>query len=145
MAYMNAELNPDLRQIISALSWWPSHWVNNDELDEIKTVNVSLSAAGILSFYPLGPEHKAAISLTHFSCLVEYMKDWKDNEADSFGITVTMRGKHNCTPAWVSLETHDTVEMRTRTTKFPPIVITGNTKISTKCDFKWLTVVRQGC
>lgn len=123
----------------------PSHWVNNDELDEIKTVHVLLSAAGFWSSYPLGPEHKAAISLTHFSCLVEYMKDWKDNEADSFGITVTMRGKHNCTPAWVSLETHYTVEMRTRTTKFPPIVITGNTKISTKCDFKWFTVARQGC
>lgn len=57
-----------------------------------------LSAAGFReSSYPLGPEHKAAISLTHFSCLVEHMKRPKDNEADSFGIAVTMRGKHNCT------------------------------------------------
>lgn len=58
------------------------------------------------------------------------MKRPKDNEADSFGIAVTMRGKHNCTPAWVSLETHYTVETRTRThtKKFPPIVITGTTQ-----------------
>lgn len=72
------------------------------------------------------------------------MKRAQDNEADSFGITVTMRGKHNCTPAWVSLETHHTVETRTRThanaTKFPPIVITGNTKRFTKCNFKRLAV-----
>lgn len=91
---------------------------------------------------PLGPEHKAAISLTHFSCLVQRMKRLKDNEPHSLGITVTMRGKHNCTPAWVSLETHYALETRscTRTTKFPPIVITGNKKKRfTKCDFKQLT------
>lgn len=45
------------------------------------------------------------------------MKRPKDNKADSFGITVTMRGKHNCTPAWVSLETHYTVETCTRSRK----------------------------
>lgn len=58
----------------------------------------------------------------------------------SFGITVTMRGKHNCTPAWVSLETHYTVETRSRTRAivFPPIVITANTKRFTKWDFKRL-------
>lgn len=39
--------------------------------------------------------------------------------------------ENNCTPAWVSLETHYTVETCTRTltsTTFPPIVITGNRK-----------------
>lgn len=40
------------------------------------------------------------------------MKRPTDNEADSFGITVTMRGKHNRTTAWVSLATHYTVETR---------------------------------
>lgn len=35
----------------------------------------------------------------------------------SFGPAVTMRGKHNCTPAWVSLETHGAVERRSHTHK----------------------------
>lgn len=79
---------------------------------------------------PLGREHKAAISLTHFSCVVQHMKSPEDNEPRRFGTTVTMTGKHNCTPAWVSLETHYAVERRsrTRTTEFPPIVITSNEK-----------------
>lgn len=90
------------------------------------------------SCYPQSPEHKAAISLTHFSCLLEHMKRPKDNEADGFGITFTMRGKNNSPPTWVSLVTHYTVETCTRTnaTEFPPIVITGNTKRFTKWDIK---------
>lgn len=77
-----------------------------------------------------GPEHKAAISLTHFSCLVQHMKRPEDNKPRSFGITVTMRGKHNCTQAWVSLKTHYAVERRSRAraTEFPPIVIAGKGK-----------------
>lgn len=43
----------------------------------------------------------------------------------SFGTGATMRGKHNCTPAWVSLETHGAVE-----NVFPPIVITSSCKRS---------------
>lgn len=121
--------------------------VNNDELNEIGTINMSLSAPVLESSYPQGPKHKAAISLTLFSCLVQQMKRAQDNEADAFGSSVTMKGKHNCTPAWVSLETHYTVETCTHahthtqanTTRFPPIVITGNTKRSTTCDFKWHT------
>lgn len=64
---------------------------------------------------PPAPKHKAAISLTHFSCAAHYMKRPGDNEPRRFGTGVTMRGKHNCTPAWVSLETHGAVERRSRT------------------------------
>lgn len=84
---------------------------------------------GLGEVLPLGLEHKAATSMTHF---VKEMKRAQDNEADSFGIALTMRGKHNCTAGWVSLETHYTVETHTRTHPnaariFPPIVIAGNT------------------
>lgn len=77
--------------------------------------------------------------MTQFSWIVEHMKRPKDNEADSFGITVTMRGKHKRTPAWVSLKTHYTVETHTRThantTKFPPIVISATQKDSPNVTF----------
>lgn len=58
-----------------------------------------------------------------------------------FGTGVTMRGKHNCTPAWVSLETHGAVE-----NGFPPIVITSScnrssikttTKTKQMCQTEW--------
>lgn len=79
----------------------------------------------------LSPQHKAAISLTYFSCLMQHMKRPKDNKPHRFGITVTMRGKHNYTLAWVSMETHYRVEKpsRSRATKFPSIVIGGNKEI----------------
>lgn len=79
----------------------------------------------------LSPKHKAAISLTYFSCLMQHMKRLKDNKPHRFGITVTMRGKHNYTLARVSMERHYIVERpsRSRATKFPPIVIGGNKEI----------------
>lgn len=79
----------------------------------------------------LSPEHKATISLTYFSCLMQHMKRPKDNKPHHFGITVTMRGKHNYTLAWVSMETHYIVEKpsHSRATKFPPIVTGGNKEI----------------
>lgn len=79
----------------------------------------------------LSPQRKAAISLTYFSCLMQHMKRPKDNKPHRFGITVTMRGKHNYTLAWVSMETHYRVEKpsRSHATKFPPIVIGGNKDI----------------
>lgn len=102
------------------------------------TINVFLPVVWFLRVPLLSLERTAAISLTYFSCLVQHMKRPKDKKPHRFGITVTIRGKHNYTLAWVSMEIHYIVEKhsRSRATKFPPIVIGGNKEI---CEMQFQT------
>lgn len=102
------------------------------------TINVFLPVVWFLRVPLLSLEHTAAISLTYFSCLVQHMKRPKDKKPHHFGITFTIRGKHNYTLAWVSMEMHYIVEKhsRSRATKFPPIVIGGNKEI---CEMQFQT------
>lgn len=102
------------------------------------TINVFLLVVWFLRVPLMSLEHTAAISLTYFSCLVQHMKRPMDKKPHRFGITVTIRGKHNYKLAWVSMEMHCIVEKhsRSRATKFPPIVIGGNKEI---CEMQFQT------
>lgn len=74
---------------------------------------------------PQGPQHKVALFLPNYFCLVEHMKRPKDNEAGDCGITVTMGGKPNGRRARGSLGTRYTVEPHA---KRPPRVTSRTTK-----------------
>lgn len=103
------------------------------------TINVFLPDVWVLRVPLLRLEHTTAISLTYFSSLVQHMKRPTNKKPHRFGITVTIRGKHNYTLAWVSMEMHYVVEKHSRShaTKFPPIVIGGNKEI---CEMQFQTV-----